>query len=350
MNAPVIETENLVKTYPLTGSLRDMFRRERKQVLSDIDLQVDRGQILGLLGPNGAGKSTLIKILSTLVRPTSGVARVDGFDVIKESAQVRGRIGLVNCDDRSYYWRLTARENLEFYAALNRLEPGMVRTRIDELLELTGLSHATNIRLSEFSSGMKQRLAIARGLLARPSILFMDEPSRSLDPIGSFELWTFIRENVVNAEGRTVILATNIMDEAEFLCDRVALINQGRIHAQGTVEELNYALRPDLHYRLKVTGLIGERLEELLRLEDVRRVSVEPVVDDTLHLDLVVGRESSALPRCIRTIVDAGGDIWECRPVELSLDEVFRQVLGAPRDPSLNRPQPSRLLQEVPEL
>ena len=341
MTAYIIEVEDLVKTFPKTASLRSLIRGERKVALRGITLRIAPNQIFGLLGPNGAGKTTLIKILCTLVRPTSGRARVGGYDILRESHKVRGRIGLVNCDDRSHYWRLTARENLRFYAALSRVPRAATERRIDELLELTGLREAADVRLSEFSAGMKQRLAIARGLLSDPAILFMDEPSRSLDPIGAHELRQFIRDRIVAEGGRTVILATNLMDEAEFLCDRVALINKGQLCAEGTVEELSYALRPDERYRLRVRGLAVEQLASLQRIPGILESIPQPAQGDDYVLHLSIRRESPGLPLAIRHIVEMGGEIWGCERIEVTLEEVFRSIVhGAPiATPSPTAPQ-----------
>ncbi len=347
-NPYIIEVENLVKSFPKTASLRALLKRERKLALRGITLRIVPNQIFGLLGPNGAGKTTLIKILCTLVRPTSGIARVDGYDVMQDSAKVRGRIGLVNCDDRSHYWRLTARENLRFYAALSRVPWEKTERRIDELLELTGLSEAADVRLSEFSSGMKQRLAIARGLLSDPTILFMDEPSRSLDPIGAHELRQFIRDRIVAGGNRTVILATNLMDEAEFLCDRVALINQGQVCVEGTVNELSYALKPDEHHQIIVQGLTVEQITSLHQLTGVLNVTHQPLEAGRYEVHLFTQRESPGLPLSIRAIVEMGGEIWNCNRIEVTLKEVFRMVVrNEPSLPPVRHQSPQATLQEA---
>lgn len=341
-DAYIIETENLVKTFPKTASLHSLLKGERKVALQGINLQVRRNEIFGLLGPNGAGKTTLIKILCTLIRPTSGSVRVDGCDVVRDGAQIRRRIGLVNCDDRSHYWRLTARENLRFYAAISNVPRDKTERPIDELLELTSLKHAADVRLGDFSAGMKQRLAIARGLLSDPEILLMDEPSRSLDPIGAHEIRRFVRDQVVRQEGRTVILATNLMDEAEFLCDRVALINHGQVYAQGTVSELSYALTPYDHYRLVVRRLIDEQIAGLKQVTGVVRMTHRPLVNGDREVDLFVVRGGPGLPSTIRAIVEMRGEIWACHQVEVTLEEIFRTVLKASQvtvmEPSVGEP------------
>jgi ABC-2 type transport system ATP-binding protein len=342
----VIEVQGITKTFPITNRIRAMWTRERKTVLKDVTLQVRRNEIFGLLGPNGAGKSTLIKILCTLVRPNAGTASVEGFDVMEQSVQVRQRIGLVNCDDRSYYWRLSARENLRFYAALANVPRDRVEQRIDELLELTNLTKHVDTRLSEFSSGMKQRLAIARGLLSDPDILFMDEPSRSLDPIGAYDLRVFIRDEIVGRNGRTVVLATNIMDEAEFLCDRMALINEGKIHAMGTTEELSRTLTKENHFKLTLRNMSVEQVALLDHSPYVTRLLTEPHKDGAVVAHLYTHHESPGLPLAIESIVKMGGEIWACDAIAISLDEVFRTVL---RKSPNSMPPPASVQVDEPE-
>ena len=326
-NETAIGIEKLCKTFPKPWAFKKRAELGRRHALENITLSVRRNEVFGLLGPNGAGKTTLIKILCTLVRPTSGRATVCGFDVVQHGSQVRQRIGLVNCDDRSHFWRLSARENLRFYAVLNNVPRRRSEARIDELLELTGLRQAANVRLSDFSSGMRQRLAIARGLLSDPDILFMDEPSRSLDPIGAYEVRAFIRNRVVREAGRTVVLATNLMDEATFLCDSLALMRDGQILAMGKLDELRYAINPADHYTLVVRNLRAATRQMIATIPHVLAVQFESV-GDKVQLDLTVERNSSGLSQTIQTLVQDSCEIWHCQSREYSLEDVFRTIIG----------------------
>lgn len=204
--------------------------------LAGVDLAVRRGEVFGLVGPNGAGKSTLIKTLCTLVVPDSGTARVCGLDLAQERA-IRASIGLVTVDERSFFWRLSCRENLRFYAALVDVPRDRVNARIDELAALLGLGQLLDRRFDGLSSGMKHRMAVLRALLADPEVLFLDEPTRSLDPLAAARLRGRLR-TLVRERGTTVLLATHDLAEAVELCDRAAVMVQGRLCSAGAPERL----------------------------------------------------------------------------------------------------------------
>ncbi|MDM7934079.1 MAG: ABC transporter ATP-binding protein [Methanothrix sp.] len=237
-----IETHNLTKEFVLRKGISDLIIHSRRmKVITSLDsvsIKVREGEVLGLLGPNGAGKSTLIKILCTLILPTSGEAYVNGYDVVRDSRRVRESLGFVTTDERSFYWRLTGRENLLFFASLHDMGSGYARKRVDELLEVVHLSNRADDLFMNYSAGMKQRMAVARGLLNDPAVLFMDEPTRSLDPGAARSLREFIKEHIVKGQGKTVFICTHQLDEAEQLCDRVAILDEGRIRAMGSPDEL----------------------------------------------------------------------------------------------------------------
>ncbi len=210
--------------------------------LESVSMSVKEGEVLGLLGPNGAGKSTLIKILCTLILPTEGEAYVNGYDVVKESERVRESLGFVTTDERSFYWRLTGRENLQFFATLHNIKSIDAKKRVEELLDVVHLKNRADEMFLNYSAGMKQRMAIARGLLNDPAVLFMDEPTRSLDPGAAKNLRDFIKEHIVNDRGKTVFICTHQLDEAEQLCDRIAILDDGRIKAIGSPADLKSSL------------------------------------------------------------------------------------------------------------
>src|SRR5687767_6020076 len=201
------------------------FRRSTKEIiaLANLSLCLPRGQLFGLLGPNGAGKTTTIRILTTLLLPTAGTARVLGLDVTKDVRELRRRIGFVFGGERGLYYRLSARDNLRYFAELYHVSPRLIPARIDQVLALVGLVDRGRERVEGFSRGMKQRLHLARMLLHDPDVLFLDEPTAGLDPVGARELRDTIR--ALHASGKTIILTTHYMFEADSLCDRIGVLN-----------------------------------------------------------------------------------------------------------------------------
>ncbi len=229
---------------------RSLLGGKRETVaLRSLNLSVPRGSVFGLLGPNGAGKTTTVRILSTLLTPTAGRASVLGFDVMKQTAQVRENIGFVLGGDRGLYGRLTGKQNLEYFAALNHVEPRLASRRSDELLDEVGLADRRDALVEQYSRGMKQRLHIARGLLTDPEVLFMDEPTIGLDPQVAREVRSLIPR--LAARGKTVLLTTHYMFEADVLCERLALIDHGEIVASGSPSEIKQ--RADSHHRAPAT-------------------------------------------------------------------------------------------------
>ncbi|HEX8692557.1 MAG TPA: ABC transporter ATP-binding protein [Longimicrobium sp.] len=239
----VVRLEGLAKSFPVRRGWRETLLHPRSgrlaPALQGVTCDVAAGELFGLLGPNGAGKTTLFRILSTLVLPDAGTARVGGADVAREPARVRRLLAPVLTDERSLNWRLSARENLRLFAALYGLSGAAARARVDEVLQVVELGDASERPVGGFSSGMKQRLLLARALLARPRVLLLDEPTRSLDPISARRFRAFLRDEVVGRRGCTVILATHAADEAMELCDRVAVLDRGRLLAVGPAEELS---------------------------------------------------------------------------------------------------------------
>ena len=241
MERPAIETENLTKVFRPGRSLRRPLRKPAPVVaVSSVNLRVEQGELFGLLGPNGAGKTTLIKILCTLIVPSSGRASVMGFDLKREDA-IKRAVGLVVSDERSFYWRLSARRNLFFFSAMMGLRGREASQRVDQVLEEVELSDVADRPFSDFSTGMRQRLAIARGLLHRPQLLFMDEPTRSLDPMATVRLHRLVKRLAL--EKVTILLTTHNLLEAESLCDKVALMYRGQIRACSAPADLRRNLR-----------------------------------------------------------------------------------------------------------
>ena len=321
--SPAIQTVDLSKKFGRRRSLRPPFRRGPEKVALDrINLTIQTGEVFGLLGPNGAGKTTLVKILATLMLPTRGKAIVDGLDVVKDGRDVRRRVGMVYGDERTFFWRLSVLENLRFYAALYQIPRKAADQRIRDLLEFVGLARDTHVEMHHFSTGMKQRAAIARGLLHDPEILFMDEPTRGLDPLAALELREFLRERVANGR-RTVLVATHIMAEAEDLCHRVAFINHGQIQLIGSIEQLRSALRAEDAHVLVVSQVDRLLLDALPHVTGVHAVSITPLQPATYRLEVTSERGTAAIPSIIREVVRHGGDVWSSVPQELTLEEMF---------------------------
>ena len=284
---PVIEVESLSRRYVARTGLR---RGAKKHVdaVSDVSFQVERGELFGLLGPNGAGKTTTIKMLITLLLPSSGSARVLGYDVVAEPREVRRRVGYVFGGDRGLYERLSGLDNLRYFSELYGVPPREQKARIGELLELVGLSGREGERVEGYSRGMRQRLHVARGLLHRPEVLFLDEPSIGIDPVGAREL----RQTVANlvTQGVTVLLTTHYMFEADELCDRIAVIAGGRIVAEGTPDALKERVSDGHVVEIEVFDAVDDRLDALRSLGGVTSV----VIEDGAHAQLLVVRSEPA--------------------------------------------------------
>jgi ABC-2 type transport system ATP-binding protein len=234
---------------------------------------IEPGELFGLLGPNGAGKTTTIKMLITLLIPTAGSARVLGLDVVKDAREVRKRIGYVFGGERGVYERLSGYDNLRYFAELYGVPPKLQKPRIEELLELVGLKGREHERAEGYSRGMKQRLHVARGLLHDPEVLFLDEPTIGLDPVGARELRSTIAS--LTAAGKTILLTTHYMFEADALCDRIAVISKGKIVAEGTPADLKRGVGQGRVLEVEVYGVDEETIERVRRLGGVLAVSVE---------------------------------------------------------------------------
>lgn len=245
-----VDATNLTKTFPPRRGWRRIQGGGGTQAVRGVDLRVEEGELFGLLGPNGAGKTTLVKMLCTLVVPSEGEATVAGY-ALSEEAAIRAAVGLVVTDERSFFWRLSARRNLIFYAALYGMFGKEAAQRVDEVLDAVQLSDRANSRFSDFSTGMKQRVAIARGLLHRPKILFLDEPSRSLDPTSTNALHDLVLD-IRSRRNMTVFLITHDLNEAEKLCDRVAVMDRGVVRGVGSSADLRRQIQPTRLFRLNL--------------------------------------------------------------------------------------------------
>jgi ABC-2 type transport system ATP-binding protein len=254
----LIQIRNLTKSY---GKLI---------AVDNLNLDIEQNEVFGLLGQNGAGKTTLIHMLATLLRPTSGSATVNGFDIVSESAKVRSSIGIVfqspSSDDM-----LTAYENLKLHSLLYGVPANVREKRINDSLELVGLTERKNDQVKKYSGGMRRRLEIARGLIHKPKVLFLDEPTLGLDPSSRETMWNYI-QRLVKEEDLTIILTTHYMEEADFLCSKIGIIDKGKIIALGTPTELKSTIRGDV-VRIKTKASRTE-IEQLTKLEIIHKIEI----------------------------------------------------------------------------
>ena len=284
--------------------------------LDDVSLSIPAREIHGLLGPNGAGKTTLVKIVSTVLLPTSGRARVCGYDVVAETKAVRPLIGIVFGGERGLYWRLTGRQNLEYWCALYKLSARETKARAQRLLERVGLTDRADERVETYSRGMKQRLHLARGLVGDATVLFLDEPTTGMDPLAAREFRTLIAE--LRGEGRTILLATHDMVEAETVCDRVTLIDHGKVVATESPRTLGRVI--SRFQRIDVEGVDGPVLDEIRALAGVSSVT-EAAGGARIEVD-----EEGATQVVLARLVAAGAtSVKTSLP---SLEEVYVQLIG----------------------
>jgi ABC-2 type transport system ATP-binding protein len=309
-SSDAVIVEDLVRTYP--GGLR---------AVDGVNLRVADGEIYGFLGPNGAGKSTIVRMLTTLLRPSSGTALVAGFDVVKDAANVRRNIG-VALQEAALDPLMTGRELLELQGALHGLSRADSRARGEDLLGRVELEDAAERRLATYSGGMRRRLDLAMALVHSPRVLFLDEPTTGLDPASRAALWREVR--LLNAEGTTVFLTTQYLEEAEQLAGRVGIIDHGRIVAEGTANELKDKIgEPSLHVQLIDEGRVAEARTLLS--------SLGPCVDHTESGVLLRTRDGArAIAPVVRILDEAGIEVNTVELEQPSLDDVFLAVTGRP--------------------
>jgi ABC-2 type transport system ATP-binding protein len=315
---PAVSTSSLVKTFGAT------------RAVDGIDLEIARGAVYGLLGPNGAGKTTTIRVLATLLRPDEGTAHVLGHDVVREPAAVRAKVSLTG-QFASIDEDLTGRENLVLFGRLLGLSWRMAGTRAAELLEAFGLAEAAARQVRTYSGGMRRKLDIAASLIRTPELLFLDEPTTGLDPRSRNHVWEIIR--AIAAEGTTVLLTTQYLDEADRLADRLAVIDEGRLIAEGTSRELKAQVGASvLHLRLSAP----ERLSEAESL--LKRVLGDDVHNgtDPQSLTARVASEAAAA-EALAVLSQAGVTLAEFSLGQPSLDEVFFALTGHPAEDQSDR-------------
>jgi ABC-2 type transport system ATP-binding protein len=333
MNAAV-EAVELCKKFIPQRNLRDFLKRDRSReilAVNHVSLLVEDKEIFGLVGPNGAGKTTLINLLCTVIIPTSGAGRVGGRDVIADAAEVRRSIGLVTSNERSFYWRLTGRQNISFFADLYSRPPKETRIWIEELLEVLDLRDCADQRFDSYSTGIRQRLAMARALLHKPKIIFMDEPTKGLDPTAAAALIRLIRERLAAAWSPTIIVTSHNLREIEQLCSRVAIMHLGRILCCGPLAELSRHISPYLQYQLTVGGISREIAEKISTQRGVVGVSTSQD-NGSIDLKVQLTGEEGALSAVLRTVLANGGEVHYCSALPVSLEDVFSHVVSTAKE------------------
>lgn len=319
--APAVQAEGLTRTF------RGRRRERDVTALDGVDLRVERGECFGLLGPNGAGKTTLIKILTTLLLPTSGIARVAGYDVAKDPLHVRRRINMVSGGDSSGYGILTVRETLLLFASFYGVPRAEGRRRADELLEVTRLAEKADTRLSSLSTGMKQKLNFARGFMSDPEIIFLDEPTLGLDVEASRDVRAFAAAWVREREMRSILLTTHYMVEADELCGRVAIIDRGKILALDTPRALKRMVASEPVFELSI-GTGGGTWDGLRDVRGVRSLShhAHPATG-AIQLKVAVD-EDQVIGEVLGRLRDLGTPVLHLTKSEPTLETVFVQLVG----------------------
>ncbi len=291
-----IVAKEVVKTFRKKGRRKYVVgpkieKDELIYAVNGVDLSVKKGELFGLLGPNGAGKTTLVKCLSTLLLPNKGTAIINGHDIVADPIAARECIGITTGGERTLYWKLSGRDNLRYFAALYGLSSDDANQRIDFLMEIMGLKERQNERIEKYSTGMRQKVSICRALIHDPPILLLDEPTLGLDPSFSRFIRSFIKNDLNKTQGKTILLTTHYMDEADQLCDRIAIMNEGKIVAVDAPENLKKAIPHDEVLVVKCLGTadfdgIGQRVyaqsEDGLHVYRIHAENVEEIMSDVI--------------------------------------------------------------------
>ncbi len=319
-----IHTESLGRTYKIRNNKKEPLKE--LVALKNINLDINEGELFGVLGPNGAGKTTLIKILTTLLAPSTGSAFVSGFDVTKDAKEVRKRINMVSGGETSGYGLLTVRENLWMFSQFYGLNTNDANERIIKLSEIMGFSDRLQTKIADLSTGLRQKMNIIRGFLTDPAILFLDEPTLGLDVGAAHDVRRFIKSWMKDDGKRSLLLTTHYMYEAEQLCDRVAIINQGTVIACDTPKKLMRSITTDVVYQITVSR------SSLLNQEPFNQVAGlvsfhQKLSKNELALEIILENDA-VLPRIITEITNQSGQIMTLNKREATLEDVFVKLVG----------------------
>ncbi len=320
-NQPRLRIRQVSKHFGSRG-FRQLLRRSSREItaLAGVDLELAAGEITALLGPNGAGKTTLMAICCDIVRADTGTVVVDGFDTVANGRKARRRIGLVTTDDRSFFWRLSARENLQFFAALQGLDRGEAKRRSEDFLERFGLKAHADRRFATYSTGMKKRLSLARALLHKPSVLLLDEATNGLDVEGTDVLLDLVKHEATR-EGAAVLWATHRAEELAALCDRVTVLVGGQLRYDGRIDEFLEFQRQRTHYRIEVAGEAtgNEALESMARAMGL-------TVQGTGHRTRLTGDASVSLADVVAQLAAGGFHVRGVEQPPTTLAQLFTDL------------------------
>jgi len=317
-----IEVSKLKRTFKT--SLGVLNRKMKTVIAVDgISFDVKKGELFGLLGPNGAGKTTTVKMLTTLLIPTSGSAKIADMDIVRDAEKIRSHIGFIFGGERGLYWRLSGVDNLRYFASLYYVDPDVAKKRIIYLMELVGLEDRGKEKVEGYSRGMKQRLHIARALIHDPEILFLDEPTIGLDPVGAREM----RQMVLNlqSEKKTILLTTHYMFEADALCQRIAVIKHGKIIALDTPTNLKQIVKELSIVELEVFGVPPSAINKMKALSYVENVTLEDH-DQRQHILVQTLKGPEAIPALIDAL--EGVEIGKVTTREPTLEDAYVRLVG----------------------
>jgi len=308
--AAAISISRLSKTYPVPfARVRKFFRRPAKQpveALRDVSFQVNEGEIFGLIGRNGAGKTTLTKIVATLVQPTTGEVTVRGHDSVKEDESVRRQIGLSTAEERSFYWRLNSEQNLMFFARLHGLSDRFAKSRISILFDQLELGEVARRRFGELSTGNKQRLAVARALLANPPVLLLDEPTRSLDPLAAERMREMIQLLAQQDPPVSILFTSHNLAEVETLCARVAILSRGQIRAIDSPANLRNLTSGSERVTITIASV-----EQNLESPEFEGLAFERTTGDKMKVSFTRQAGDDKLDEVIRSLLNQGARVFD---------------------------------------
>lgn len=319
-----IKTKDLGRIYKIRGGKKE--DPKELTALEKVNLEIQPGELFGLLGPNGAGKTTIIKILTTLLAPTSGKAYVAGLDVTKQADQVRTRINMVSGGESSGYGLLTVRENLWMFAQFYGIPFKEANQRVKELLTVVGLGDRMNTKSSDLSTGLRQKMNLVRGFLTDPDVLFLDEPTLGLDVGASRDVRRFIRSWVDDNDEKTLLLTTHYMVEAEELCDRVAIINLGKVLACDTPANLKHDLQKDAIFRMEVSPLNGLSIDTFESLNGVRQVTHQ--LEDGFSILEFIMADEDVLGSVVNLMSENDVHLLNLQKRVPTLEDVFVSLVG----------------------
>jgi ABC-2 type transport system ATP-binding protein len=324
-----IKTENVTRIYKLRRQKNNKGEKQKTLVaLNGVNLEVEQGELFGLLGPNGAGKTTLIKILTTLLAPSCGTCYVDGLDVVKQAQEVRRRISMVSGGETSGYGILTVRENLWMFSQFYGISWKDANERITEMLKVVELESHANARISGLSTGQRQRMNFCRGFITDPRVVFLDEPTLGLDINAARIVRRFTREWMQQHPGRTVLLTTHYMAEADELCDRIAIIDHGAVLACDTPANLKHLLQKQPVFEVNASGITERSIEALGHAPGVVRVIGEPHEDGSSYRLKFILEAEAAIGSVVSALSEQHGSIISLQKNEPTLEDVFVALVG----------------------